>query len=142
MTPDDIADIAAWGASTVVTLMPSDELDRLGIGNLQSWTARHSMMHQHAPIQDFGTPGPIFQANWPSLCQHLRARLDAGERVLVHCRGGHGRSGTIVAALLVDSGLATEDAISMIRRVRPGAIETPGQEDWLRTLEDRNAGPG
>ncbi|NQW10557.1 MAG: dual specificity protein phosphatase family protein [Alphaproteobacteria bacterium] len=142
MTPKDVTDIAAWGASVVLTLMPDDELGRLDLTELPTWIAVESMAWLHAPIQDFGAPDTKFLQAWPLLCQRLRARLDANERVLVHCRGGHGRSGTIVAALLIDAGLTAEDAITSTRRARPGAIETPGQEEWLRSLAAQGAGSG
>lgn len=43
--------------------------------------------------------------------------------VLIHCAQGHGRSGTVLAAVLLDQGLAAdpEQALRMIREARPGA---------------------
>lgn len=96
----------------------------------------------HAPIRDFDTPDPGFQTGWPTLSQRLRKRLDAGERVLVHCRGGRGRSGMIAAALLIDAGISPDGAIMAARDVRPGAIETSGQETWLYGLAAQSAGSG
>jgi ADP-ribosyl-[dinitrogen reductase] hydrolase len=48
--------------------------------------------------------------------------------VLLHCRGGLGRSGTIAARLLVELGENPRVAIDRVRRARHGAIETPAQE--------------
>jgi len=49
-------------------------------------------------------------------------------RVLVHCKGGLGRAGTIAARLLVKSGVAAEQAISTVRVASPQAIENREQE--------------
>ena len=62
------------------------------------------------------------------------SRLEAGEKVFLHCRAGLGRSGTITAALLISGGMMPDDAIRAVRAVRPGAIETSGQVDWLQSL--------
>lgn len=122
--------------------MPADELEQHGAGDVASWIAAHDMDWLHAPIRDFDTPDPGFQAGWLTLSRRLQERLDAGDRVLVHCRGGRGRSGMIAAALLIGAGVDAEDAIAAARAVRPGAIETPGQEAWLRGLAAQGTGSG
>ena len=64
----------------------------------------------------------------------LRQILQNGEDVLVHCRGGLGRAGTIGARLLVELGMEPVKAIQQIRAVRPGAIETKAQENHVLRL--------
>jgi ADP-ribosyl-[dinitrogen reductase] hydrolase len=54
--------------------------------------------------------------------------LQTGGSVLIHCRGGLGRTGTIAARLLVELGWQPRAAIEAVRGARPGAIETPQQE--------------
>lgn len=62
-------------------------------------------------------------------------RAYGGERVEVGCRGGVGRTGTALAALAVLDGLPPERAVAWVRAgYRPGAVETPWQRWWLRTL--------
>jgi ADP-ribosyl-[dinitrogen reductase] hydrolase len=87
----------------------------------------------HMPIPDVSTPEPRFEAKWPEVSERLRSRLDSGESVLVHCRGGLGRAGMIAARLLVEIGVDPEVAIKRVRAVRPGAIRTAAQEQWVRT---------
>ena len=55
--------------------------------------------------------------------------------MVLHCRGGIGRTGTIAARLLVEFGVAPEEAIRMVRRARPGTIETPAQEEYVLRLK-------
>ena len=38
----------------------------------------------------------------------------------------------IAARLLVETGIDPESAMARVRSVRPRAIETPAQEDWVR----------
>jgi ADP-ribosyl-[dinitrogen reductase] hydrolase len=69
-------------------------------------------------------PASAHSATSRSLC--------GGHDVLVHCRGGLGRAGTIAARLLVELGMEPAEAIARVRAVRPGAIETPEQERFVR----------
>ena len=54
------------------------------------------------PIRDVSTLGPDFKVKWPKVSEHLRSRLDAGESIVLHCRGGLGRAG-MIAGVLGDS---------------------------------------
>jgi len=129
---EDLDAIVAWGARTIVTLLESRELAYLAITRLGVEVQRRGMEWLHLPIPDVGTPGPEFEAEWPAVSDHLRSRLYAGENIVVHCRGGVGRSGMIAARLLAESGVDAEEAIARVRAVRPGAIETWEQEQWAR----------
>ena len=110
----------------------SQELAQLAITRLGVEVQRRGMEWLHLPVPDVSTPGPEFEAGWPAVSNHLRSRLDAGENILIHCRGGVGRSGMIAARLLVESGADAEEAIARVRAARPGAIETWEQVQWAK----------
>ena len=48
--------------------------------------------------------------------------LDQGQPVLVHCRGGYGRAGTMLACYLVSRGRGAEEALTEVRARCPGSI--------------------
>ena len=52
--------------------------------------------------------------------------------MVIHYRGGLGRTGTVAARLLVEFGMGPEEAIAAVRKARPGAIENAEQEDYVR----------
>jgi protein-tyrosine phosphatase len=104
-----------------------------GIPNLGNEVRRRGMDWLHLPIRDVGTPSAAFEAHWPLQSRRLRDLLDNGQNILVHCRGGLGRAGMISARLLVESGVEPDEAMTRVRAARPGAIETPRQEAWVRT---------
>ncbi|MGB3280173.1 MAG: protein-tyrosine phosphatase family protein, partial [Pseudorhodobacter sp.] len=60
----------------------------------------------------------------------LRAILARGGRLMVHCRGGCGRTGMIALRLMVDTGEEPGAALARLRAVRPCAVETDAQEVW------------
>jgi hypothetical protein len=62
----------------------------------------------------------------------LRDRARAGERVEVACGGGVGRTGTVIACLVVLTGPDPADAIAWTRaNHHPRAVETPWQRGWV-----------
>jgi protein-tyrosine phosphatase len=65
---------------------------------------------------------------------HLAARLhkirNEGGSILLHCRGGQGRSGMIALRILVERGEEVSVALTRLRSERPGAVETEAQLIW------------
>jgi ADP-ribosyl-[dinitrogen reductase] hydrolase len=128
---EDLARIQAWGASTVVTLLEEQEFRLLRIESLGADVARLGMAWLHLPIRDVEVPDGRFERTWETEGPALHRRLDAGERVLIHCRGGLGRTGLVAALILVERGSEPRVAIDRVRAVRPHAVETRAQEDYV-----------
>lgn len=61
----------------------------------------------------------------------LVASYPRGERVLLHCEGGCGRTGTFGAAWWIARGVSTAKATATVRAANRYAIETPGQKQVL-----------
>jgi len=80
-------------------------------------------------------PDSLFEEKWLESGQRLKKILSCGGKILLHCRGGIGRTGTIAARLLVESGFEPTDAIVRVRRARAGTIETPAQEQYVLDLK-------
>jgi hypothetical protein len=124
----DLAAIRDWDAEIVVTLIERDEFELLDVARLPAAVAEHGMRWVHLPIRDVWVPEETFEASWAISGRELRSTLRRGGSVLIHCRGGLGRTGLVAARLLVELGMDAHDAIAAVRRARPGAIETPAQE--------------
>lgn len=129
---EDIAALRAWGAGLVVTLAEQAELEALGVPDLGARVRAAGMAWLHLPIRDFDVPDAAFETAWTIAGAAIRTRLLAGRDVVLHCRGGLGRSGMIAARLLVELGTEPEAAIAAARAARPGAIETAAQEAHVR----------
>ena len=96
--------------------------------------------HLHIPIRDFGEPSISSIGEFVDFVRRLSG---AGGSVTVHCGSGYGRTGTMIACYLVSEGQAAMDAIREVRRLRPGSIETAGQERVIRDWQSRvDSGPG
>lgn len=117
-------------------------LEREGIEVLFSLTetptssdaaAAHGIELIHVPVRDFTAPT---QRQLLSFLTRAEAAIDAGQSVGVHCLGGHGRTGTFLAAWFIHEGMSADEALAEIRRLRPGSVETTTQEQALHELAD------
>lgn len=81
----------------------------------------------HFPIMDMGIPTPRACAG---LCAELVAHLYA-RPVLLHCRGGLGRTGTIAACCLVTLGQSPEAALAHVRDVNPNYVQSGAQVQFI-----------
>jgi ADP-ribosyl-[dinitrogen reductase] hydrolase len=128
----DLDAIRDWGAAAVVTLVEAMELALLGVERLEEEEVlRRRMLWFHLPIVDVSIPDEAFERRWEVAGNQLRTLLRCGRDVLVHCRGGLGRAGTIGARLLIELGMEPAIAIREVRAVRPGAIEMREQEKYV-----------
>jgi ADP-ribosyl-[dinitrogen reductase] hydrolase len=130
----DLDAIRDWGAAAVVTLIEPHELILLRVQNLGEAVRSRGMEWFHLPIQDGSIPDEDFERHWVEAGQSLGALLLDGCGVLVHCRGGLGRAGTIAARLLIELGMEPAQAIDYVRAARPGAIENFAQEEYILRL--------
>lgn len=124
----DIMVISDWGAAALVTLIEDHEIEVLRVRGLEAECRLHGIDWLHLPIPDVSAPTDEFEAAWMTVGAGLRSRLRLGFNIVVHCKGGLGRAGTIAARLLVELGADPENAIQRVRKARTGAIETVEQE--------------
>jgi protein-tyrosine phosphatase len=146
----DLALIRASGATSLVSLTELRELRWAGPGDFGAAVGRAALSWYHLPIRDFGVPDARFEQAWHGAGAELRQRLVAGERLVVHCYAGLGRTGLLAARLLIEFGEPPQRAIDLVRAVRSGAIQTREQETYLSGLSriagspaalDRDPGP-
>lgn len=127
----DLERVRLWGAAHVVTLIEDFEFEMLQVRELGDTVASKNMDWHHLPIVDGQPPDERFLNAWPAIVTSLVDALKSGQRILVHCRGGLGRAGTVASILLVELGVPPRDAIEQVRLARPGAIETEDQQRFI-----------
>ncbi|KAJ4458912.1 putative protein tyrosine phosphatase [Paratrimastix pyriformis] len=86
---------------------------------------------KHIPIPDYAPPTLEKGLDLVDFLFDLIERKKM--RGVVHCAGGRGRTGTMLAVWhCAKTGSDGDTAIRAIRSARPGSIETPTQEEFLR----------
>lgn len=131
----DLEAIKAWGATTVVSLVEAFELEFLQVPDLGECVQASGMVWMHLPIVDMHVPDKAFENLWQIAGLALRQRLRRGEKILLHCMGGLGRTGMIAAQLLVELGTDSGVAINLVRQARPGTIQTISQEAYVHACQ-------
>lgn len=127
----DLIAIRDWGTSLLVTLVEEKELEFLQVSQIGLKAKALNMNWLHLPIVDFSIPSSDFESVWHIHSANLVNRIESGERIVLHCRGGLGRTGTFAAWLLVELGYEPDEAIKVIRKARPHTIETDEQEQYV-----------
>ncbi|CAD5244759.1 protein-tyrosine phosphatase family protein [Thermococcus camini] len=121
-------DEVAGTFDAVVVLVEGFELPY----SLDEWRRRGVEVF-HSPIQDFSAPG---LNQLLGILRWIEAKTLENKKVLIHCLGGCGRSGTIATAwLMYSKGLSLEKALRKVRSLRPCAVETREQMGVLKELE-------
>jgi len=128
---EDLDIIKDWGAVAVLNLLTVKEMSDLGVSQLEDEVTERGMDYFHLPIEDGGIPDEKAEDQWSEIGFYLRNRLKQGHNVLIHCKGGLGRTGTMAARLLVELGSNLKDAVNEVRNARPGAIENSLQEQYV-----------
>ncbi|BBE41920.1 protein-tyrosine phosphatase family protein [Conexivisphaera calida] len=83
----------------------------------------------HEPVPDMGAPtvGQLVEI----------LRWIGGAPSLVHCIGGIGRTGTVIASwLIVERGMPAHDALDAVRSLRPGSVQSYSQMRFLLDVEE------
>jgi protein-tyrosine phosphatase len=113
----DLAQAEELGVTAVLCLNPRDEIElksphyhaSLGDGS-------HGWRVIEYAIEDFRAPRRDQQ--FVDFVEVVASQLQAGERMMLHCAGGIGRTGTVGSCILIALGLAADEALAGVRKSR------------------------
>lgn len=80
------------------------------------------------PIPNLGVP--LDRERYSALVYSVAARLEGGERVLIHCGLGIGRTGTLACCVLIAMGVPEAEARRRVKAAEAGP-ETPEQHELI-----------
>lgn len=126
----DLRQITDNGITDVVTLVSSEELAHYQVPGLLDRYAALGLDVLHSPIPDYGLPEI---AQMKTILTWIHKKVKAKENVLIHCVGGLGRSGTVMAVYARHYlHMSGTEAIHYVRSVRgEAAVETEAQQQFV-----------
>ena len=119
---DDLPALWNAGIRSVISLLNSPN-------DTQVFEAA-GIKHLCVPIQDGGIPAMRDVEKVFKFYRHC-PRATA-----VHCAAGLGRTGTIIASILIKQGASFREAVTIVRASQPAAIETQIQMHFLQRFAE------
>ena len=112
-------------------MLEANESSMLGLETESDVVEDNGMHYISFPISDYGVPASV--DDFSILTADIFQQLGQGTNVLLHCRGGVGRSGLLAAGVLLQAGLDVEQAFASVSAKRGIRVpETTQQRDWLK----------
>lgn len=130
----DVLRLKLWKTDIVVSLTGTEEMAGLEVGDLGRALTEAGILWLHLPIPDTQAPADGWHDDWRAVSPVLHQRLEAGGRVVIHCRAGLERTALVAALLQCERGESLETALRVIAKARKGARPLPHQRRWLQTL--------
>ncbi len=125
-----------YGADVLVSVMEEHEYQGYKIPELFERDTTEGIEVLRFAIEDINVPKEAEAEEYERLIRSIVDRLREGKNVVVHCRGGLGRTGTVAACVLVLLGdHSADEAIDVVRAARRGTVQTEEQEDFVRRFE-------
>ena len=130
----DLAVIEALHPCLVLTLNEPAEFELLGVPDFARDLEASGLPWRNLPIPDGGIPDAAFERQWVAVGAQARDCIRGGSLVVIHCRAGLGRTGTIAARLLVELGMEPRAAIDLVRKTRAPHDRNAGARVLRRKL--------
>lgn len=132
-----IQEIESLSIDQIISLNSLEEIEQKSPTYAEALKANHiPCKYTSYPITDAGVPKD--RQKFALFVEDAVRRLQNKKRLLIHCSGGIGRTGTMACCILIALGLPEEDAEETVRKAisRP---ETGEQRSFIHWYAQRKA---
>lgn len=137
MTYSQFRWVIARGIRAIVTVrevpLPVDWLSNFYNGS-NNYATVTNIDILHVRVEDYGAPS---LEELDNTIDYIKRHIEKENPVMVHCAAGKGRTGTVLAAYLLkeQKNLHADEAISNIRKLRPGSVQSENQQKCVEAYE-------
>lgn len=136
---ESIVQLKESGVIALLTLMSPEEMKEYDIIDISGLCRHHGILWFHLPITVNKAPDIRFLSAWGKVKDQIHALLDQNCNVAIHDKHGSGRTGLISSQILMERGIKLEDAVELIKSVKPTALEVPSQVAYLGKVDQHLA---
>ena len=133
---DSLTTLRKWGASAILTLMPTEELKENGVADLSVEVEKAGMQWFHLPIMDDEGPQEAFFSAWEKHGKDVHQLLNNGQSIAIHCKGGSGRTGLMAGQIMLERGMLLKEVVELIQAQRPNAFTVSEQQEYIRMVAE------
>ena len=119
------------GTSMLITLMFDEEMASNDVLSLPELCNKYQVSWLQLPIIDDEAPSKIFECQWAKYKPIILNELNNKGVVAIHCKGGTGRTGTVIALLLLALGWPVDKIVKEVQGVKPKALKIKKQLSYL-----------
>jgi protein-tyrosine phosphatase len=138
---ESLKQLKEQGVSKLLTLMFCKEMIENDIAMLPELCDALQIKWLQLPIIDDEAPQEAFQQRWDKDNQLILDEINNKGVVAVHCKGGTGRTGTVISLILLQLGWSAERIKQEVQTVKPKALRIQKQIDYLNTQLISSAEP-
>ncbi|MEW6981830.1 tyrosine-protein phosphatase [Colwelliaceae bacterium 6471] len=128
---ESLRQLKQQGVSMLITLMFSKEMVENDISELPELCDALQIKWLQLPIVDDEAPQESFQIKWQKYKELILNEIANKGVVAVHCKGGTGRTGTVISLLLIQLGWSVTKIKQEVQKVKPKALRIQKQLDYL-----------
>ncbi|MCQ8879124.1 dual specificity protein phosphatase family protein [Pseudoalteromonas shioyasakiensis] len=119
--------------SMVLTLMYDHEIAQNNIQQLPNLCAEHDITWLQLPILDDEAPDQEFEGQWSQYKDTIIEAINNKATIAVHCKGGTGRTGLVIALILLTYGWPSDKIVRQVQTIRPKALRNTLQLNYFNS---------
>jgi len=128
---ESVQQLKQQGVSMLLTLMFDKEMVENNAMQLPQLCKLNQLQWLQLPIIDDEAPQAAFSSQWQINKALILNEIDNKGVVAVHCKGGTGRTGTVISLILLQLGWSLDKIKQEVQAVKPKALRIQKQIDYL-----------
>ena len=129
-----IKNLKQAGSTLLLTLMFDEEITKNGIQSTPDFCKQCDITWLQLPIIDDDVPDKEFKSKWKLHQKLILETIENEGCLVIHCKGGTGRTGLVAAMILYCYGYPIEKAIDCVQNVRHEALRNKEQVAYLHSF--------